>query len=368
VAGRLHAEVVPGLETLRDRLFAYVSSTNPVSTLLAIGPSVGGYICKGTRGRAQAAELATRSYLPIIWDPALYERHIGVVDTPLTLFGDPRIDAVPTPRPAAYLSPSGFIPDDDADTLDAVIREGITYCDAATATSNPAPAFIVIPVTARWLAEPHLTYLVDRLQTAGKPIALALADRNNPMDVTGAVAGLLTLLAEVPDILLLRTDETAIAANANGALASALGSGTGGRHFVPPGSTGGGIPKDKSPSVLVPGTLSFTKGSYLEQVRSDDGLLNCPDPPCDVCAGAHLGRFGRPELTGEAIEHSYAIAAEIHARIIERHIELRPEAWRLEAERALDRLDELDKKTNRRWHRSVALKAWADSPELRPPR
>lgn len=66
-------------------------------------------------------------------------------------------------------------------------------------------------------------------------MALVLAHRNDPLGSLAAVRGLLRVLAEIPNVVLLRTDLAAIGAVANGASLGAVGTSTSVRHLVPLG-------------------------------------------------------------------------------------------------------------------------------------
>jgi hypothetical protein len=142
--------------------------------------------------------------------------------------------------------------------------------------------------------------LASELKRVQRPVAIALADTNDPLGHAESVSGLVRLIREVPDLMVLRCDFGALGAVAAGAQTATIGTSTTVRHVVPTGKRGGGVPRDKTPSLFVPSLLAFRLGSFLEQ------LPRRAVPTCDLtcCLGARLSRFNDERMAAEARQHN----------------------------------------------------------------
>ena len=150
-----------------------------------------------------------------------------------------------------------------------------------------------------WLTD-RSNLLAAELKTVEQPVAIALADTNDPLAHAQSVVGLVRLIREVPNLMLLRCDLGALGAVAAGARTATIGTSTTVRHVVPPGKKGGGVPRDQTPSLFIPSLLAFKLGSFLEQ------LPRRAVPTCDLacCLGARLSRFNDERMVTEARTHN----------------------------------------------------------------
>jgi hypothetical protein len=128
------------------------------------------------------------------------------------------------------------------------------------------------------------------------PVALMLGDPTDPLGSQAAVEGLVAMVTALDSVALMRSDLSAIGAVARGALMGSIGTLTSCRNFVQPTKRAGGVPDDKTPSVLVEAIASYVRGSKLEYVEGDRGILTCQ---CPVCDGRSLTRFGESLSDGE---------------------------------------------------------------------
>ncbi|HEX9994774.1 MAG TPA: hypothetical protein VGB14_17735 [Acidimicrobiales bacterium] len=347
------------LGSLRGRVFSYIGGNVSRAHCESLAPYVAGFTLAGKRGRKMARSIAATTGAPVLWDPALYVAQVGATCRTPTLFDeDENVGFQADLGVAAFLSASGWVPDRDGEALRRVVDEGRRFCDRADRSGHSAPSFVVVPIGSWWLTRGR-ERLITELRRVERPIALVLCSRNDPLGVVGGVAGLVAVVRSVPDVAVIRTDLAGLGAMAHGSPFSAIGTGTGARHSVPVGTTGGGAPDDDTPSVLVRGAGVYKKGSQIERCRSDGGLLSCPLPPCK---GRHLRRFADPASRPEAMLHAFAVIQELADGILSHDPALRPEAWRLFAERAVQRLDDLETRTRVPWEAPRALTDWASTP------
>jgi hypothetical protein len=347
------------VEILRDRLLVHVGGKVSDMTVRRLAETAGGLVFRGKSGREHMLRIAPSLEVPCLFDPSLYESTWGATEPDVNLFGaDGRIDEQIGLGAGALLSPSGAVREGDQDSLREVLEAGMTFVETCQETAPGRPVFVVVPVSSAWLLGGDLEVLISALRDASVPVALVLGHRMDPLSPKGAVAGLIRLVSELPEVLLLRSDLAgAIGALANGALAGTIGTNTSVRHFVLPDSSGGGSP-DESPSVLVRGANMFKKGSHLERLRSREGLLNCP---CSVDEGRPVSRYGDPLSTPDAMVHNLWCANEVAARVLAYDVELRPEAWRMIVDQSMTFARQLADVTKAEWS-SPGLTAWSSPP------
>jgi hypothetical protein len=252
----------------------------------------GGIVTRGEAGLGLARQLRLAGWTGPLWlDPATYER--AAVDSDLTLFGDRWAVAQAELRVEEPITPGSFVAAGDRSGLSGALRRESGWADQVEG------ARVSLALHAGWLTT-DTNVVATELKALGMPVAVALADTNDPLGHAGAVAGLVQLVREVPDLMLLRCDLGSVGGVANGARSGAIGTSTTVRHFVPPGRTGGGVPGDRTPSVFIPSLLTFKLGSFLEQ------LPRRAVPVCDLacCLGARLSRFNDERMVAEARVHN----------------------------------------------------------------
>ncbi|MBT2533945.1 hypothetical protein J7E83_17800 [Arthrobacter sp. ISL-48] len=213
------------------------------------------------------------------------------------------------------LTDSGYIGEHDVAALDTVL---------AAADKLTGRVVTVLPLHWKWLTE-HLDVLKARLEAFGRPVALALENKTDPLGEKGAAAGLCSLIATGVPILLLRSDTSAIGALAYGACGVAVGTESGLRHVYPI-VNGSGAPA--MTSILVPELLTYytlDKVGDAIQLNPDLNLWTCR---CLHCGGRRLDwiRF-HGAAADQAFGHSLSSLSALARSIAATPASLRPEAW-----------------------------------------
>lgn len=349
--------IVQQKQRLAESVFVYGGGQLAVESAARIGRLADGLIVRGKGGGKVAAALRRSApELKVILDPARYERNPS---EQLSLIGRnaSEISRQADLKAAAFLSPSHFVPDRENGTLEKVLEEGHEFCREAAKSKHQAPAFLVLPVSKFWLTA-GLDSLIAAVTSVPDRIALVLGDQNDPLDSREAVDGLIHVLEAHPRMSLFRSDLAALGAMACGAETGAIGTGTSVRHFVQPGLRGGGVPRDKTPSTLVPSLWSYVKGSKLGQVTDNNPLLRCF---CSICGGRSLSRFADERLVSESHEHCVETWYRLAQWMLGLGIESRRAAWRSGCSEAIEAHEMLSAQSGVLFEAPGQLKAWAES-------
>ncbi len=329
-----------------DVVWYLSASLGPVESRLYAEAS-DGIVVRGDHGVQTAFRLRELGWQGRLWlDPAVYERQS--VESDQTLFGDRWTHIQNELAVAERISPGSFVPAGDR----RVLRQAI--CSERRWLDDAGGGRLSLALHSAWLVS-DTPFVVDELIREHRPVALALADPNDPLGGAGAVEGLVTLSRELPDLVLLRSDLGALGAVANGARQGAIGTSTAVRHVVPPGKSGGGVSGDRTPSVFVPALLSFKLGSFLDQLPRDAA------PTCDLacCLGSRLSRFNDVSTTADARVHNrLAIQTAIDA-VLERSPAERPASFRSLCKQAVYEADALSVRARRQIAPSRQLLAWS---------
>jgi hypothetical protein len=350
------ADIIParGLVTLQDELLVYAHNGADPGLCAQLGRAAGGVV---TRLETTALELRRGGFDgALVIDPARYDRGAPVHEQlPFGGVLQDWVDRQAQHQVAAYLSPSPYVDDGDLGALQAIVDDGVEFCRLCSEAGHPAPGFLVVPVARSWLTT-HLDPLVGRLVDAAVPVALMLGDPTDPLGSQAAVEGLVAMVTALDTVALMRSDLSAIGAVAWGALMGSIGTLTSSRHFVQPTKRAGGVSGDKTPSVLVEAIASYIRGSKLEYVEGDGGLLTCH---CPICDGRSLTRFGQTLYLPEAVFHNQHVWQAIAARVLGQAEAAQPVAWRAVCEQALDALVELEARTGVSFPPPGYLRAWS---------
>lgn len=241
-------------------------------------------------------------------------------------------------RGAAFaMSPTGYIAPENAGAFKAA-------ASAITQLGDPRMIFVV-PLHAAWLDKGSIGQTIAILRKVPGVKALVLAGQMDPLKGlrAKAVANLCTLLTDVADVAVLRTDLAAVGALAHGAAFTSFGVTSSLRHLVPLGEkpqTGG---MADSPSVLYPELMTFYSG---KKIANRHGADPGPDCFCQACDGQPLRRFitRADGLESEAIGHNIATmtqwAADLNSSAAR---EDRRGWWRTQCMNAVARCAELSK-------------------------
>jgi hypothetical protein len=194
------------------------------------------------------------------------------------------------------LSPGVYVGPDNESHLQAALEGQQRWA------VNVPGATLQIALHWSWLVTGRRA--LDRaLNAVDSPVAILLADANDPLSKSGAVAGLAQLVDAHPDLSTHRCDLGALGHVALGGRHGAIGVSTTLRHLVPPDKGAGGRPGDRSPSVLLPELLSWLKGSRLAGLAAGDptGRFRCDLPGCD---GRPYREFRDPLMKAAAVVHN----------------------------------------------------------------
>jgi hypothetical protein len=348
------------LDQLRDAVFAYAGRELAVDDLAWVATRADGLVMRATHARLVRRLRREHGYnRPVLLDPACYaakpEDRRARADR-LVSHEDYWLDQQREHHVAAYLSPSPYVRAGNVKQLRRVLDAGREFCAAAQNGVRPAVAFTVVAADRHWLTDlaPTFAAVIGRAET---PIALILADREDPLGTRASVEGLVQVLASHPHVALLRTDVAAFGALAHGAVAAAIGTITTLRHLVPPGSPGYAPIRDKTARVLVGPLLQYLAGSTLAEYKKDGGVLDCD---CEECRGASLRRFEDEDLLVEAQRHNVVTWRRLADMLRAQALQRRPAAWAAMCRSALVMSERLEEQTDYPVDQPTSLRAWAD--------
>lgn len=306
-----------------------------------------GVVLRGDGGVNVAARLRQQGWSGRLWlDPATYER--PSVQSDLTLFGDRWAVAQDELRVAERISPGTYVASGDRRSLRHALSRERRWLDDA------GGGRLSLALNSGWLSE-NTELAIAELSALDIPIALALADPNDPLGRAGAVPGYVRIIREVPNLMLLRGDLGVLGGVAHGAPLGAIGTSTAVRHAVPPGQFGGGVPGDRTPSVFLRTLLGFRLGSFLDQLPRE------AVPACDLacCLGARLSRFNDERMAAEARVHNRLAIQAVIDTVLERPATEQAERFRSMCQQAVVETETLEALARRRISLSRQLVAWA---------
>lgn len=168
---------------------------------------------------------------------------------------------------------------------------------------------LLLALDARCLAK-QTDVLIEELRAVGRPAALVLAGRGDPLSLSGAVSGLQRLASHVDDLSLLRTDHGGIGALSFGAKHASVGLTTTTRHYAPKFFN---PHKDNEPSqrLFVAQLMDWFKARDVAAWAAAGLVFSC-DSPC--CNGAGLERFFDPD--NDAALHNMTTLADLANRVL----------------------------------------------------
>jgi hypothetical protein len=303
-----------------------------------------GLVLSGKGSAAKVTQLRRRGHRGVLLaDPALYVNGYASKDQPFLTEQQGSVlsvlqDALDTQlaRKADFaMSPTGCIGPEDSGSFKAAAR--------TVAEFNDPRMIFTAPLSVTWLQDESLRQTISILGKVPGLKALILARQMDPLQGT-VVANLCTLLAEVPNTAVLRTDIAAVGALAHGAVFTSFGNIASQRHLVPPteetqtSKTRRGGPQ--CPHVLYPELMDFYLGLTIARKYSAVAPPLCD---CGTCLGRPLDRFTTRATETEAIAHNIAIMTGWAAALDSPTARTDPRRWwRDQCAGAVGRYDEVN--------------------------
>jgi len=316
--------------TMRASFSFYVNATNEEG-IRSCAEMADALTIRGPRGPAAARSVLGAGWdLPLLFDRAGYERGQSVTQAA----ADRWFDAQRVARADRLLTPGRWI--EWSKGSDALVA-GL---EAERRIAETAPdASVLLAIDSRWLGRDSLRTIAI-LAAADMPLVLVLAHRGDPLSGTGVLETLLQMLRETRNISLLRCDHGAIGAIAFGASHGSIGLRSGYRHFVPPSSSGGGKPNDRTPRVFVWDLMDWFTVATIAGWGATSIRLSCPLSCCD---GQRLDRFLDPVLEGDAERHNREVLLQLASAVLDEEPEARRRAFAKLCAEAVDRYGPMGK-------------------------
>ncbi|MEH0432289.1 hypothetical protein ACKI1I_41515 [Streptomyces turgidiscabies] len=298
---------VPATPLLQGRVLLHENARFVPQMRTPLDDDLGGVVMSGEKAGERAYQLRTSGYTgALLIDTAAYKTHTATADEPFLLDGNELFDTVDTSLElqkargaSAALTPTGYIPPGASRALKAVMRQSERL--------ERADTIVNLPIDIAWLTDEFLSQLIAVCKRIPQPKALTLFRQFDPMEQAKSVpANLRRVVAELPDVALLRTDLAALDVLAHGGLFAGIGADSASRHSIPPGeralfNPNGGGPQ--YPSVLMPSLMCFKGTQSLARLYANHPPATCS---CDVCDGRGLDRFNDPggEARRESEDHN----------------------------------------------------------------
>jgi len=218
----------------------------------------------------------------------------------------------------------------DWDPSGDALRLGIDVARADAA--DVAGVSLLLAVDSRWVTNTEGIYhAIDILGEVPEPVALVLSHRDDPLGAMTAVNNLLALTTRVPGLSFLRSDHGAIGAVAIGAVHGSIGLMPRYRHFVPPGSAGGGRVQDRTARVFVWDLMDWFTGFTIAGWGATGVNLNCRFP---CCGGRPLDRFLDERLNAD--DHNRTVLGHLGNYVLDAEPDDRRGEFSLLCNKALD--------------------------------
>ena len=201
---------------------------------------------------------------------------------------------------------------------DAVILAG-----RGVARAVELDASVLLALDVRWLAK-QVDMLCDVLR-GDRPVVLVLAHAGDPLELGGVAANLRRLVANIPDVSVIRCDHGGLVAAACGDGHTSIGLSTSTRHFVA-ATMSAHRSRDRSPRVFVRALLDWFKGSELAGWDAARVPIRCH---LRCCGGRSLGELYFDEDSADAaLWHNMNAIADFADHIVNTDPTDRPAVFR----------------------------------------
>lgn len=181
------------------------------------------------------------------------------------------------------VTPTGYIAPGESQALKAAIELGNK--------ETRDDMVLLLPVHHLWLSKNWLTQLIAVARLSIHPVALIVVDSyQDPLSNDGAVEGYRTFFRQVPGAIAWRTDLAGFDALAHGAIAASIGFLPSIRRgFEPNKGSNSSDPNNKSPHLLIPKMLRYTRSSVMrEQWFASSEPIYCS---CIICSNRALDSY-----------------------------------------------------------------------------
>jgi DNA modification methylase len=288
------AKALDAAALLSGRVLAHSRPADVEPLLALLDPQRSGLVVTGNSGirLAESRRRANGIQCPVICDPAAYLTWRATPQDPFRgpngpLHGralDNFLKETCRAGAHAVLTPTGYIPESDIDTLQAVLR---------AAPGLNAEAVISLPLDITWAASEWVDVLIDLAAATPAPKAIMMTGLPREAVPAKEILHNLRLIAsQVPQVAFFRSGLGALDLTAHGALAASIGTSSVTRQVIPPDPRRlpGESPDEEpaaAPQVLVPDLVSYLPGDVLAAQLAGTAVPCW----CRYCAGQSLGRF-----------------------------------------------------------------------------
>jgi hypothetical protein len=338
-------------------LVVYGSGSLSVEEAHSMGRAAGGLVLPGRRGlRLARALVRGHDFSGRLWlDAIRYLRRSedgavprsqqwSLIDEWLLVQQDLEVTELLT-------APDQLVRDGEIDKLQRLLND----------EAWPADARVVLPLDGPWLSN-NPQALHKEIRRAGRPVAIALRASYDPINSLRRVRGLVKLADPSLNVMLLRSDPSAVGALAFGMRTAAVGVNTYTRHFPGPVR-----PRDENlaypprgTDVYIPALGAHHRAATLQMMEAAgsaqlNGLDICR---CEHCSGQSLIRFAYTvdQLSGRA--HDIAAMLQLAATMRQHPVSNWSAWWLARCNEALKAHLWLRRKRNVAVPDSKAIQAW----------
>lgn len=326
-------------ELVRTHQFYFVADEASIVHCL-LNPNNSGFVIRATDLRTNFRALRMSSPdVQFFIEPSSLNKHYSSVETPFIIDNEPNLfgqdtlhDVLDRQREVGSfcaMLPVGQIRLGDSDTLKKVLNEA----------NNINRNDVVIPLImdSGWLNDPTLVnQIIQVILRSHHLVALAFANSNNPLGSKRRILEYRRIFASTEGrSIAYRGDLSAVDAYAHGAASAVIGSLPSLRRATPPGSNGRAQkPTDRSPHMLLPNLLTFTRSSVLrEQWFQEAPPIMCR---CAVCNNQPIDRlYESMSDRNHGHAHNVVILQELFSRIATFDLPERRDAWSVEVANAI---------------------------------
>lgn len=350
-------------EVLTDRVLTVAGDAFAHRLAMSVDHRHGGQVVTGVHALHVVHSLRrAHSDLVLIAEPTSHADHVATAKVPFhiptpdgQLLPPTLEDIIRGQREAGasvVMLPTGYI---EAGANDAV-RAIIEAADQLEGDDILVPLYL----SEGWLQAEHVTFLRGAMGRSGHAVAIAFGAETNPLASKKRLLLYRQLFQSEPDQaprFAWRTDFAGLDAMSFGAAGTAIGVLPAQRRITP-GKGKARNPKDRSPYVIMPGSVRYTKAGWMRS----ELFASEPAPPClcDNCDGRSVDRFTKDDAL-EAHLHNLAMLQEASAEVCAAHGNDRRTVWAAHVHAAVAFHLELGRRIGRPVAPPIDVQTWAES-------